>query len=162
VQRRDFLKSVTAIATGLMAAAQSGRLVATPAPLPVEPPHREPINVALGVSTGETKRHLCDEQRAVLEFIKQCRAVSIEKEQPLCGAPKCRVVYRESDAKKTPLDQDADFIASVGAPVSITVTQTAGEFDTAYLDAFDSLHIEMAKPVYEVEITWIVPPEVRV
>jgi hypothetical protein len=142
MDRRGFLQRLTAAATAMVAAAQSGEIAAS-------------LVAAPKVMDGPAPRRLCDAQQAVLDILRECRIVSYEKVDRVAGYPEYIVTYRKDDGPG--LKGYVEKLLDIGVPKAITVScvQDVDVFDASHLGS--PLTIERDNTTYEIEVAWIVP-----
>jgi hypothetical protein len=136
MQRRNFLQALFAAGSAL-----AGAKAVTAA-------------VAVTANTKPLRRNLDEAQRTVMEMLKECRVLNLEKSVDIRAASSWRVTYRHGpDAPRTSLDDEADQIIESRAPVSVSVSSYQHEVDIVSLGG-SFYRTTLTKPTYEIKVEY--------
>lgn len=159
MDRRGFLSRLTAAATAMVAAAQSGGLVVAS-----DEAERRRVGEWVRDNVLKPQRRLHDAQQAVIDVLRDCRVTQIaRRDRAFGGPPEWVITYRQGDGVGI---NDADKplpcchlshkqILDTGSPVSITVNYIAETLDISSLGNWGMLSRE--EPILEVEVVWYLP-----
>lgn len=140
MQRRNFLQALLAAGSAL-----AGAKTVTAAVAP---------KVAVTANTKPLRRNLDEAQRTVMEMLKECRVLNLEKSVDTRAASSWRVTYRHGpDAPRTSLDDEADQIIESRAPVRVSVSSYEREVDIVSLGG-SFYRTPLTKPTYEIQVEY--------
>jgi hypothetical protein len=143
MQRRNFLQALLAAGSALAGSRAVAAAVAPPESAKAIAPNTQPLRRSLGES-----------QRVLMEMLKECRVLKLERSDDIWAASSWRVTYRhDPDAPRTSLDDEAHQIVEARAPVSVSVSSYGREVDIVSLGGW-LYKTPLTKPTYEIQVEY--------
>ena len=163
MDRRGFLARLTAAATAMVAAAQSGGIVVAD-----EAAKRQRVGELVRDNVLKPHRRLSDAQQQLIELLRECKPIECGVSHYIDGRPpKYSITYRqraaagivEADEPLPYCNRTHQQILDTGSPVSMEVWMEANNLDVVFPYAIppreETFRIE--KPEAYAKVEWYLP-----